>query len=99
MKIIRYQDNNGHIGHASLQTDGTALRLAGDLFGSPKVSGERVEVAKLLTPLDPRAIICIGLNYRRHAQETNAKIPEFPVVFFKNPGSILHPGEIGRAHV
>ena len=93
MKIIRYQDSGGIIGHAALQADGSALKLVGDVFASPKVSTERADVAKLLAPMDPRAIICIGLNYRKHAQETNAKIPDYPVVFFKNPGSVLHPGD------
>ena len=81
------------MGHAALQADGPALKLVGDVFHSPTVSTERADVAKLLAPVDPRAIICIGLNYRRHAQETNAKIPDYPVVFFKNPGSLLHPGD------
>jgi 2-keto-4-pentenoate hydratase/2-oxohepta-3-ene-1,7-dioic acid hydratase in catechol pathway len=32
---------------------------------------------------NPGKIICIGLNYRRHAEETNTPVPEYPVVFFK----------------
>ncbi|MDF2659598.1 MAG: 5-carboxymethyl-2-hydroxymuconate isomerase, partial [Paenibacillus sp.] len=31
----------------------------------------------------PEKIICVGLNYRKHAEETNAKIPEFPILFNK----------------
>ena len=33
--------------------------------------------------LNPRKIVCIGLNYRRHARETGASIPKFPVIFSK----------------
>ncbi len=40
----------------------------------------------------PRAIFCIGLNYRLHAEETGLKIPKYPVVFMKNPASIVHDG-------
>jgi len=93
MKVIRYQDGHGNISHAALQPDGTALTLAGELFTSPKPTAQKANVAKLLAPLEPRAIIGIGLNYRRHAQETNAKIPEFPVVFFKAPNALQHPGD------
>jgi 2-keto-4-pentenoate hydratase/2-oxohepta-3-ene-1,7-dioic acid hydratase in catechol pathway len=93
MRIIRYQDRRGCIGHAALQPDGSALKLAGDIFDSPKVTAEQADVAKVLAPVEPAAIICIGLNYRRHAQETNAKIPAFPVVFFKGPNTVQHPGE------
>jgi len=93
MKIIRYQDHQGNIGHAALQPDGTALKLAGSIFDPPKVMTEKADVAKLLAPIQPAMIVCIGLNYRRHAQETNAKIPEFPVVFFKGLNTVQHPGE------
>jgi 2-keto-4-pentenoate hydratase/2-oxohepta-3-ene-1,7-dioic acid hydratase in catechol pathway len=31
----------------------------------------------------PSKIICVGLNYRKHAEETNAPIPEFPILFNK----------------
>lgn len=41
----------------------------------------------------PPAIFCIGLNYRKHAEETKAKLPEFPVVFMKSPASVIGPGE------
>jgi 2-keto-4-pentenoate hydratase/2-oxohepta-3-ene-1,7-dioic acid hydratase in catechol pathway len=93
MKIIRYQDHRGGTGHAAQQADGTALKLAGDIFNSPKVTTEKAAVARLLAPVQPGSIICIGLNYRRHAQETGAKIPEFPVVFFKGINTLQNPGE------
>ncbi len=39
------------------------------------------------------AIFCIGLNYRQHAAETKAKLPQFPVVFMKSPAAVIGPGE------
>jgi 2-keto-4-pentenoate hydratase/2-oxohepta-3-ene-1,7-dioic acid hydratase in catechol pathway len=39
------------------------------------------------------AIFCIGLNYRRHAEETKAKMPQFPIVFMKSPASVIQDGE------
>lgn len=41
----------------------------------------------------PGKIICIGLNYRRHAQETKAEIPQVPVLFSKFHNAIAAPGE------
>lgn len=93
MKIIRYQDQQGIVGYAAQQADGTALKLIGDIYHSPQLTTEPAEVAKLLAPIQPSSIICIGLNYRRHAQETGAKIPEYPVVFFKGINTLLNPGE------
>jgi len=37
--------------------------------------------------------LCIGLNYRRHAEETKGQIPEYPVLFFKGPNTVQNPGD------
>lgn len=39
----------------------------------------------------PGKIVCIGLNYKDHAEETNAAIPDEPVVFMKDPSTIGGP--------
>jgi len=91
MKIIRFEDHTGWIHYGALQEDGSALRIEGDIFGDFHVTWHRFEPVKLLCPLIPAAILCIGLNYRKHAAETKAPIPEFPVLFMKNPASIQNP--------
>jgi 2-keto-4-pentenoate hydratase/2-oxohepta-3-ene-1,7-dioic acid hydratase in catechol pathway len=53
-----------------------------------------VERARLAGPIsDPQKIICLGLNYRDHAAETNAPIPREPILFSKYPTTIIGPGE------
>jgi 2-keto-4-pentenoate hydratase/2-oxohepta-3-ene-1,7-dioic acid hydratase in catechol pathway len=42
---------------------------------------------------EPRKIVCIGLNYRRHAEETGQPLPDEPVVFFKDPGCVVGPDD------
>jgi 2-keto-4-pentenoate hydratase/2-oxohepta-3-ene-1,7-dioic acid hydratase in catechol pathway len=42
---------------------------------------------------NPTKVICIGLNYRRHAEETNSPIPATPVIFSKFNNSIAAHGE------
>jgi len=93
MKIIRYRDRAGKIGHAVSQVNGLALKLAGNIFESPTISTEKADVAKVLAPFEPAMIMCIGLNYRRHAEEGKARIPEFPVLFFKGINTLQHPGD------
>jgi 2-keto-4-pentenoate hydratase/2-oxohepta-3-ene-1,7-dioic acid hydratase in catechol pathway len=93
MKIIRYQNSSGEIFYGAQQPSGETLRIAGDIFSDFKVTGERAQIAKVLAPLIPSAILCIGLNYRRHAAESNSPIPEFPVLFMKGPGALQHPGD------
>lgn len=51
-----------------------------------------VQVEQVLAPIEPAMIWCIGLNYKRHAEETGAKLPEQPVVFAKGPNTVQHPG-------
>jgi 2-keto-4-pentenoate hydratase/2-oxohepta-3-ene-1,7-dioic acid hydratase in catechol pathway len=93
MKIIRHTDSSGRIAHAALQPDGSAFAIEGDLFGDFRVTDRPAEVVKTLAPLQPLAIVCIGLNYRFHAEETKAAIPQHPVVFMKLPNVIQHPGD------
>ena len=41
----------------------------------------------------PADILCIGLNYRRHAEEGKQAIPEWPVLFMKTSSAVQHPGD------
>lgn len=39
----------------------------------------------------PGKVVCVGLNYRDHAEETGAAVPERPVVFMKDPATVVGP--------
>lgn len=93
MKIIRYQDSAGQIHYGENLPDGSAQQLTGDLFETLTRTGQPADVAKLLAPLDPRMILCIGLNYRHHAAESSIPAPERPVLFVKGTNALLHPGD------
>ena len=88
MKIIRYLDSQNQIGFAA-----AGRKLRGDLFGTFSITDEPADVGKVLAPVVPTALLCIGLNYRQHAIETHAKIPEFPVLFFKAVTALQNPGD------
>jgi len=50
--------------------------------------------ARLHAPInDPGKFICIGLNYRDHAEEANQPIPKEPPIFAKWSNAIIDPGE------
>lgn len=93
MRIIRYLDPQGAVGCAAQQSDGSALQIVGDIFGDFEVTRERAQVQKLLAPVAPTAIVCIGLNYCRHAAEGNLPEPQHPVVFMKLPAAVQNPGD------
>jgi acylpyruvate hydrolase len=60
------------------------------------LSGKAVKLStvKLNAPIPrPGKVICIGLNYRDHAIETNSPIPDFPVVFAKYSNTVIGPGD------
>jgi len=93
MKIIRYLDSAGRAHYGSEQPDGSAFRIEGDVLGEHRVTAERADLRKLLAPVVPSQILCIGLNYRQHAEETKAKIPERPILFVKGINTLAHPGD------
>lgn len=61
------------------------------LFDDLHDTGRDATVTKVLAPLEPRDILCIGLNYRKHAAEGGQAIPEHPVLFMKNSGAVQNP--------
>lgn len=57
------------------------------LGGSVPLAG-----AELLPPAEPAKIVCVGLNYRAHAQEMGKELPSEPLIFLKSPQALLPPG-------
>ena len=76
MRIIRYLDTSGAAHFASQQSDGSAFEIDGDIYGKFSVSNRKANVKKLLAPIQPTAFFCIGLNYKRHAEEGKNPIPQ-----------------------
>ena len=48
---------------------------------------------RLLAPVEPSKIVCIGRNYREHAKELDHPIPTEPLIFLKPPSSLIGPEE------
>ena len=93
MKLLRYLDPTGAVHFALQHADGSREQLAGSIFEGITPTGKPADVAKLLAPVEPAALLCVGLNYRRHAEETKAQIPQYPVLFFKGPNTVQNPGD------
>lgn len=92
MKIVRVLAAGAeHVG--ALHPGGDVTLVEGALGGPLRDTGRRVVVDKLLAPIEPRDIICVGLNYRQHAAETGAEVPAHPVMFMKNSGAVQNPGD------
>ena len=92
MKIYRLRDKAHQTRMATSEDGITFFGLSGDTSCEQyKITNERIEVLSLLAPVEPKTIYGIGLNYRKHAEETKAKIPEHPIVFLKSPTAIQNP--------
>ncbi|RUP50759.1 FAA hydrolase family-domain-containing protein [Jimgerdemannia flammicorona] len=76
---------------ATVQTGLTAHIIDGDAFGPSSLTDKIVPVKKLLAPFIPNMYRCIGLNYRRHAEETKKPIPQNPILFIKPSTSVQNP--------
>lgn len=64
--------------------------LSSNADSCPRVS----EATRLGAPLcRPSKIVCIGLNYAKHAQEAGMQIPKEPVLFFKATSAIVGPND------
>jgi len=63
-------------------------------------AGISLSAVRLLAPVEPSKIVCIGRNYREHAKELNHPVPTEPLFFLKPPSSVIATGdEIRRPNV
>jgi len=104
--ITRFLDKHGSVHLGELDEDGQSATLVDGCVGAdpctwlaspsrgPVLTGTTIGVTKTLCPVPtPPAILCIGLNYKKHAAETGLEPPRFPVVFYKNPASVAGPDD------
>ena len=69
--------------------------LSGDIFAS-WIPADRIwplDQVRLLPPVTPSKIVCIGRNYHDHAVELNNPIPKEPLIFLKPPSAVIGPDE------
>ena len=60
---------------------------------SPSARTWRRAEARLLAPVEPGKIVCVGRNYAAHAAELGNEVPKEPLIFLKPPSAIIGPGE------
>lgn len=96
MKIARIlTDDEVHYA-TPIESEGKMEILSGNPFEEVHPTGRVVSSFALLAPIVPSSILCIGLNYRRHAEEMRSENPRFPILFFKNKEALLDPGKAIR---
>lgn len=93
MKIIRFADAIGQVHWGRVHNDAGPLTLAelcdGDPLSGLTPRATNVSVQRVFSPLNPANVLCIGLNYRRHADESGATYPERPILFVKPTTTVI----------
>ena len=69
--------------------------IEGDIHGEYRRLEADLPLAevKLLAPIQPTKILCLGRNYAEHAREHDVEVPKVPLIFMKPPSSIIDPGD------
>ncbi|MDD5288741.1 MAG: fumarylacetoacetate hydrolase family protein [Dehalococcoidales bacterium] len=91
MKIIRCAIGK-KISYGVL-TGKTIKAIRGNPFSTIRYSGatHKLNEVKLMAPCIPSKIVCLGLNYRSHANELKSQIPQTPLLFLKPTTAIIGP--------
>jgi 2-keto-4-pentenoate hydratase/2-oxohepta-3-ene-1,7-dioic acid hydratase in catechol pathway len=92
MRIARFITDDGTVQTGELLEGGIARVLKGDFERGFEPTRFTTKVSKLLAPLVPTDILCIGINYREHAAESGSPIPQNPVLFIKASNTLNDPG-------
>jgi len=91
MRIIRFLSAGQTLWGQPINST-SALRIEGNLLDSFKLTDQVVAVDRLLSPLVPTDILCIGLNYKEHAAEGKFQVPDNPMLFIKSGNTLNDPG-------
>jgi 2-keto-4-pentenoate hydratase/2-oxohepta-3-ene-1,7-dioic acid hydratase in catechol pathway len=91
MKFVRYQAEN-QVRYGIWEGD-YVQEISGSIFGNFQVTGSKHKLSdvRLLAPVEPTKILCVGLNYRDHIEELKEKIPPVPSHFMKPLTTVIGP--------
>lgn len=79
----------------------TIAEIEGHPFGQVQFSGARWALSdvRLLSPILPSKVVCVGRNYAEHAAEHGSEVPKEPLLFLKPSTSVVGPRDAIRLPV
>ncbi len=93
MRLVRFRFGD-RIATGAADFDSEAIRvLQGTFFEDPLPTGEEVpfDDVRLLAPVLPSKVVCVGKNYAAHAAEFDQEVPEEPLLFLKPSTAVIGP--------
>jgi 2-keto-4-pentenoate hydratase/2-oxohepta-3-ene-1,7-dioic acid hydratase in catechol pathway len=93
MKIVRFAHDGAE--HWGLLDGEKVQTLPEGPFGELVPSSDvlPLDAVKLLAPVKPGKLVCVGLNYVLHARESGLPLPDEPMLFMCSPQAIIGPGD------
>ena len=100
MRIVRFASSQG-MSFGVLDGDGQIAQIEGHPFGQISYTGTRFAQAdiRLLSPILPSKVVCVGKNYAAHIEEMKGltgDAPKAPLLFLKPSTSVIGPGDAIR---
>ena len=94
MQFIRYQVGSQPATYGWVLGNKVGA-VEGSIFGQYRRQEASLPLAsvRLLAPVEPSKIVCIGRNYVEHAHEHGAEVPDLPLIFLKPPSAVIGPGD------
>lgn len=95
MKFCRFLPPGSDVATYGIAEGNSMLEIMGVPWGDWSKSSRRyvAESCRLLAPIEPSKIVCVGRNYAAHAMELGNEMPKEPLLFLKPPTSLVGPGE------
>jgi 2-keto-4-pentenoate hydratase/2-oxohepta-3-ene-1,7-dioic acid hydratase in catechol pathway len=95
MRLVRFRFGD-RIATGAIDEGSQDIRiLQGTFFEDPIPTGEQVPLddVRLLAPVLPSKLVCVGKNYAAHAAEFGMEVPEEPLLFLKPSTAVIGPGD------
>lgn len=100
MRIARFVTPQGQMSFGVIDGEGersgwTVEAIDGHPFGELLRTGNRwaLDDIRLLSPILPSKVVCVGRNYAAHAAEMGNDVPAEPMLFLKPSTSVIGPGD------
>ena len=94
MKIIRFVSEHKDVLTGVYSTDrpNFACIIEGDISSSYKITDRKARISQWLSPIMPINILALGINYKKHGDETAMSYPDQPILFIKAVSSTTGSG-------
>jgi len=96
MRLLRFRHGE-RIATGAIDTGSDTVRvLVGTFFEDPLPTGQEIPLddVRLLAPILPSKVVCVGKNYAAHAAEFGSTVPEEPLLFLKPSTAVIGPDDV-----